>query len=173
VRARRSAAAAPAGGFTLIELIVVLVIMTVVVALALPRLRSSAGVEVRSGARLVASALRQARGRAVAHGRETVLMLDLDRRRMALEEPGESSPPLVRVLAPGPDYELLTAESEQRSPSTGGIRFFPDGMSTGGRITVRMAAHARIVDVDWLTGRVRVLGAGAGGGPRGRGASAR
>ena len=34
--------------------------------------------------------------------------------------------------------------------------FFPDGSSTGGRITLRSEVSAYRVDVDWLTGQVRV-----------------
>jgi len=46
----------------------------------------------------------------------------------------------------------------QESPNddTGGIRFFPDGSSTGGRISVARGQRTLVVEVDWLLGRVSV-----------------
>ena len=48
--------------------------------------------------------------------------------------------------------ELNTARSELTSETAGGIRFYPDGGSTGGN--VRLEANGRIyrVNVTWLTG---------------------
>ena len=40
----------------------------------------------------------------------------------------------------------------------GAIRFYPDGSSTGGRITVASGERKYLVDVDWLTGRVSIAG---------------
>jgi general secretion pathway protein H len=37
-----------------------------------------------------------------------------------------------------------------------GIRFLPDGSSTGGRITVAVGEFEQLIDVDWVTGRVTV-----------------
>jgi general secretion pathway protein H len=39
----------------------------------------------------------------------------------------------------------------------GAIRFFPDGGSNGGRVTVASGERKYEVDVDWLTGRVAIL----------------
>ena len=50
--------------------------------------------------------------------------------------------------------ELFTARSELESDTVGRVRFFPDGSSTGGRITLSLAERRYMVDVDWLTGRV-------------------
>ena len=43
------------------------------------------------------------------------------------------------------------------SERQGSIRFFPDGGSNGGRITVASGERKYEVDVDWLTGRVAIL----------------
>ena len=42
------------------------------------------------------------------------------------------------------------------SDKRGAIRFYPDGSSTGGRITVSSGERKFLVDVDWLTGRVSI-----------------
>ena len=54
------------------------------------------------------------------------------------------------------NVELNTARSELTSETAGGIRFFPDGGSTGGN--VRLEANGRIyrVNVAWLTGETRL-----------------
>ena len=36
------------------------------------------------------------------------------------------------------------------------IRFFPDGSSSGGRLTLRADGRSAHVEVDWLTGRVSI-----------------
>lgn len=58
-------------GFTLIELLVVLAIAASAIALVLPQLSSArAGIALKAEARKVASALRAARGEAIARQRE-------------------------------------------------------------------------------------------------------
>ena len=54
------------------------------------------------------------------------------------------------------ELKLFTAQSEILSDTRGGIRFYPDGSSTGGRITVASGERKYLVDVDWLTGRVSI-----------------
>ncbi len=142
-----------AGGFTLIELMVVLVIAGLLLTV-LPPLFSAAlpGVQLKGAAREVASALRFARDRAVTRQQESTLTLDLESREYRVS--GRERP---YSLPSGLDVELFTVRSEQSDEDTGAIRFFPDGSSTGGRVTLMVGERSYAVDVDWLTGRVRVL----------------
>jgi general secretion pathway protein H len=39
----------------------------------------------------------------------------------------------------------------------GAIRFYPDGGSNGGRVTLAAGERKFEIDVDWLTGRIAVL----------------
>ena len=55
------------------------------------------------------------------------------------------------------EISLFTARSERLGPNSGAIRFFPDGSSTGGRLTLSTERLGMAVDVDWLTGKVRIL----------------
>ncbi len=50
--------------------------------------------------------------------------------------------------------EVTAADSEKRSPSIAGIRFYPNGSSTGGTIDLKMEGRAYEIRVNWLTGRV-------------------
>ena len=65
--------------------------------------------------------------------------------------------PLAEVLVRGVGLKLFTAQKDIVNEKTGAIRFFPDGGSNGGRITVAAGVRKYEVDVDWLTGRVAIL----------------
>jgi general secretion pathway protein H len=53
--------------------------------------------------------------------------------------------------------KLFTAQSDIVDEHVGAIRFYPDGGSTGGRVTLSAGERKFDVDVDWLTGRVAIL----------------
>jgi general secretion pathway protein H len=55
------------------------------------------------------------------------------------------------------DLKLFTAQNDLVDGNVGSIRFFPDGGSNGGRITVAAGERKFDVDIDWLTGRVAIL----------------
>ena len=65
------------------------------------------------------------------------------------------------------DAHPSTLWTLRRDDKVGSIRFYPDGGSNGGRITLGAGDLKYEVDVDWLTGRVAIVtGAGKGiGGP--------
>ncbi len=141
------------GGFTLLELLVVLVIGVLLVSLAPPLLSGLSGAsELRGAARQLAAGLRSARNEAVSRQREATLTLDLDRRRF-----GVTGDPREITLPEGLALRLHTAQAEVVDAATGGIRFFPDGSSTGGSITVSGAKRAYRVNVDWLTGAITIV----------------
>jgi len=142
-------------GFSLLELMVVLVVLSLAVALTLPALGGGRGAEQRAATRVVAAALRQTRSDAITHGRQSVLEIDVERRSLELPQRSQR-----RQLPGWLTLGLYTARSELLDESRGRIRFFPDGSSTGGRVSVGGAGQALLVDVEWLTGRVRVLAAG-------------
>ena len=139
-------------GFTLIEVMMVMVLAVVIYAflVAIP-LRGTSIADLKASARVLASGLRQAQTMAMVTRQDAVLTLDLDSREFVL--PGEKEP---RKLPDGIDLKLYTAQSEVTSERKGAIRFYPDGSSTGGRITVSSGERKFLVDVDWLTGRVKI-----------------
>lgn len=141
-----------AAGFTLVELLVVLAILALVLAV-IPRVLpgSTATAELKGAARTLASAVRATRSEAVRRGRDAVFILDLANREYSTAGGGRRG-----RLPESLTYRLFTAESERMSETQGGIRFFPDGSSTGGRITVALADRKYLIAVDWLTGRVTV-----------------
>ena len=54
------------------------------------------------------------------------------------------------------DVIFRTAKEELVSESASRIRFFADGSSTGGRVTLARDGAAYHISVDWLTGRVAI-----------------
>ena len=148
VRYERSSVA----GFTLLELLAVLSIMALVAAVVIPSLGGGAAVELASASRSLASGLRQTRNRALNDNRSAILALDVANREFRLpgEQRAHKLPERIHIV-------LFTARSEQLSEQGGAIRFFPDGSSTGGRITLSIDSLRYLVNVDWLTGRVKVI----------------
>lgn len=143
-----------ARGFTLVELVVVLVIAGLMVALVPPLIsRGATSSALKTAARDLAAALRFARGQAITRHREAVVTLDTERRRYTITGKAQA-----KTLPRQVDVALVTARSELSAGSTkvGSIRFFPDGGATGGQITLTGGAQRYVVDVNWLTGRVAI-----------------
>ena len=154
-RAARTAASARrrARGVTLLELLIVLSIMAVIAAMVMPIFGSGVSTaELKGAAREVAAGLRLARSEALATRKETRVMLDLEHRSFQVE-PDARAHALPRQI----ELKLFTAQSDLVSDRVGAIRFFPDGGSNGGRVTLAVGERKFNVDVDWLTGRVAIL----------------
>jgi general secretion pathway protein H len=146
-------AGARAHGVTLLELLIVLAIMGIVAAMVVPMLGGGVSTtELKSSARQMAAALRLARSESLATRREHFVLLDLERRVFRVDSD-------AREIALPRDVELklFTAQSDLVSDKAGAIRFYPDGGSNGGRVTIAAGERKYEVDVDWLTGRVAIL----------------
>ena len=83
--------------------------------------------------------------------RDALLTIDMESREYITT--GEHE---VHKLPGNIDLKLFTAQTEVTSEHSGSIRFYPDGSSTGGRVTVESGERKYLVDVDWLTGRVAI-----------------
>lgn len=138
------------GGFTLIEVLVVLAIMGMVAGLVATRgpVRS-AGLDLRAAAGEVARTLRLARTQAIAANAAVPVLLDpaagLYRvgDRPARHVPAGVVLSVVAVVGAGPPT----------------ITFAPDGSSSGGRVELASGVRRMQVGVEWLTGRVVVADA--------------
>lgn len=139
-------------GFSLLEVMMVLVIIAMSYML-LPKLVFSgvSGAELRSNARAVATGLRLARDAAINTKRESVLSINLESREFTL--PNDTR---LHKLNDKLDVKLYTAEDDLISDKIGTIRFYPDGSSNGGRVTVAAGERGFEIDVDWLTGHVTI-----------------
>jgi general secretion pathway protein H len=122
-------------GFTLIEMIVVIVIMALTASLVLVRQPwHSASLDPQLTLRALTSGLRVARSRAIAEDREVPVVT----------QPGGFAVDggALWMLPPG----------QALSPSR--VIFTPDGGSSGTTILLAAGAERIAVSVNWLTGRV-------------------
>ncbi|MCH8035913.1 MAG: GspH/FimT family pseudopilin [Proteobacteria bacterium] len=141
-----------ARGFTLIEIMVVMAILALMLVLISPNFSTALpGVSLKAAARTLAGSLRHARSRAIALNEEVALAIDVETRRYAIVG-GKTSGKL-----PGKgEIRLFTAQSELIDATSGTIRFFPDGGSTGGGVTFIDGERRYRVLVDWLTGQTSI-----------------
>ena len=143
-------------GFTLLELIVVLFI--VVLGFSVVGINLSSGndsTQLKVAARDIVSALRYARGQALLSHQQTTVTLDLTENSYTV-----SGRDKVYIIPKTIDVTVVTAQSELTGKGLGNIRFFADGSSTGGRITLERGKAAWQIDINWLTGQIELDDAG-------------
>ena len=139
-------------GFSMLELLLVLVLLVLAYGLATPVIANLSGAgDLKASARTIASALKRTRSLAIAARKETPLTFNLETRTLTL-----AGDPAPLQLPPKLDLQLYTVEKELTSDKIAAIRFYPDGSSTGGRVTVGKDDRKFEIDVDWLTGRVHI-----------------
>ncbi|MDD2769520.1 MAG: GspH/FimT family pseudopilin [Methylococcus sp.] len=137
-------------GFTLLEMLLVLGLGAILMAVAVPNvIPAIESAQLSSASRDVASGLRFARGQALSRRQEVRFTLDVPAHLYQV-----STRPKVFGLPSAVALRLFTASGEVEGEGRGSIRFFPDGSSTGGRVTLEAAGRKRLIDVNWLTGRI-------------------
>ncbi|MGY6518327.1 MAG: GspH/FimT family pseudopilin [Lysobacteraceae bacterium] len=138
-------------GMTLIEVIVVvMVIATMAAVLAVSLGTGQDGRQLRDAARELVAQLQYTRSVAMVSGESQLFAIDVDAH--AWQAAGNRSGTLPRRL----EVQALTADGEAIDPDTAGIRFFPDGTSTGGVIRLLRGEAVFRIEVHWLTGAVTV-----------------
>lgn len=149
---RAARAGAPrAAGFTLIELVAVILIIAIATGLASVAMTGGFdGIRLRSASSEVAAQLRFTRAQALATGKRQDF--SIDPHAHTWKAPKDRHGSLPKQLG----IEFYGAREVQPSASEGGIAFFPDGASTGGRIRLSVKQAVRDIDVAWLTGEVKV-----------------
>lgn len=133
---------AESAGFTLVELMIVLTVMSLAAALALPYLVKGKERAALGGAtQVVRAALHNARAAAIAEDREVTFAGGIDGYRIDGAR------------------QVFAASANLVVEIKGGSRisFFPSGGSSGGRVVVREGAARRDIDVEALTGRAVLL----------------
>jgi len=144
-------------GFTLIEILVVLVIIGAAFAITMPRFANWMEPGPESKARDIVQLAQLVRLKALQSGNRHDLIIDTDARTVRADFGSH----VVRI-----SEKLRMSASVGRDDRTttnqGSIGFSPDGGSTGGFIRVRAMNTAKDVTVriNWLTGAVSLIGNG-------------
>lgn len=142
---------ARAAGFTLLEMIIVLVVLALVAGMVMGRgPMHSATLDERVLVTKLVQTLRLARGAAIATNLPVVVAVDPEKRSLTVQG---NAP----VLLP-PDMTVTASAGIDTPPAAKltGIRFLPNGSSSGGRIVLASTRHKVTLGVDWLTGKVSV-----------------
>ena len=144
-----------ARGFTLIEILAVVALIALAVTVVAVSVGDGLkGAKVRAASRDLVAALRYTRGQAIVKREQKTLSVDVEQRRY--RAPGRPWVELPKDM----DMKLFTARSELEEEGVGRIRFFPDGASTGGHIDLVRGEATWRVDVNWLTGEIRMIEGG-------------
>jgi general secretion pathway protein H len=139
-------------GFTLVELLAVLVVLAILTGVAATHLGGRhAGNVLQATAHELASRCRAARAAAIRGASDRTVVIDTEKR---LVTAGAGVPPLT--IADTITVHSETSAAERRGANVGGVRFFPNGASTGGKIRLETGRQAYEVRINWLTGRVVV-----------------
>ncbi len=139
-------------GFTLLELL--LVLFLVVLGFSVIGLNINSGNDAtghQSAARDLVSALRFAKGQALIGHEETTVLLNLNDNTYTV-----SGRDKVFTLPENIELTVVTAQEELNGDGEAGIRFFPDGSSTGGRIKLERNGVLWQIDINWLTGQIEL-----------------
>lgn len=134
-------------GFTVIEIIVVLALLALAYALVAPSVAGLLGrPRFDDAVRQLIISLREARATAITTSRDTHFAVASDRRSWRAGK-------YVGTVAEGVSLSLKAPVGVVgATPSE--IVFFPDGSSTGGRFVLTSGRRARVVVVDWVSGRI-------------------
>jgi type II secretion system protein H len=160
-------------GFTLIELMIVLVILSVMTALVVPRLTQSLSrMNVEATARRVASALRLARSMAVTEKVPYLAKFDMDTDTLTVisyrktpeerdsPEPGEQPHVTPKVYELTDSVHLKEGVTSNGEPITSGtfqMAFFPTGGTSGGKVVLGDDEDRSFsVTVDRIVGSVEI-----------------
>jgi general secretion pathway protein H len=138
-------------GFSLLELLMVIVLVALMMALVGTSIsRSVSNAELRSASRGLLAALRYTQMHAIVSHQEQVLTIDME--NLSYQPPDRD----MVTFPEGIEVSMVTAESELLSERVGGIRFFPDGGSTGGSVTIHVKDREYEINIAWLTGEARM-----------------
>jgi general secretion pathway protein H len=139
-------------GFTLFEMLaVILLIGIAAAAVSIPVTQGLASARVNAASGELAAALRWTRAQSIVRGES--LALDVDTSAATYHAPGKSEVRLPKDMR----VSITSAREDQPDATTGRIRFFPDGSSTGGRVTLKRGQREWHVNVAWLTGAIQVV----------------
>jgi general secretion pathway protein H len=137
-------------GLTLVEMMVVLAILAISAAVAYPSFRASSETnEPALHLTRISAMLKAARGRSISSGRDVAFVINTTDSTYGLSS--DTTPTqFPKVLS----MTLTAARSTAPGEEGAALVFFPDGSSTGGRISITDGRKTAGLVVGWLTGAV-------------------
>ena len=132
-------------GFTLLEMLVVIVLISIAAGLVGFGLQQGLrAAKERQAVGQMVEALRATRARAIVSGSTEKTLFDL--RALSFQAPG-------RPLKHWPAGLQVTLHTAEHAGSA--VEFYPDGSSTGGNLLLANGSRRWRIDIGWLTGSVQ------------------
>lgn len=139
-----------ARGFTLIELTVVLLIIVLGFSVIATNISSgNQSAQMKAAARDLISAFRYARGQALISRQEVFVAINLAENSYRV-----SNRDKIFNFSDDIELSLVIAQEEFNQDEIAQIRFYADGSSSGGRVTLEWDNLLHRIDVNWLSGKV-------------------
>ena len=153
----------PEGGFTLLEIVIVVAVLVLFVGLAIPRLPDVAGTRIHQNARKMSMILQLARNRAVSLRRYYRVDVDLDNNSVSISYFGPEGKYIpddeVRQfsLREGIIVDVVSSSEGKVLEGTGWVRISPRGFIEPALIHIR-DEQERVVTIapSPVSGRVRI-----------------
>ena len=132
---------------------VVMAIAGFAIAVVVPRLGHAIGSQkYKNAMREMMVLMRAAREDAQQESRTTELWLNVDEKTF-----GRKSSSKIHHLPATSKINFETFEQGLMNESTGVVRFYPDGTSSGGEIATDFDGLTMSLRVSWITGRIQLL----------------
>jgi general secretion pathway protein H len=140
-------------GFTLLEMVCVIALIAMLAAVQLPFMpRHTSRARLQAYALEAATLLTADRNAAIARHADVSTLVDASSRAIR----SGATAQIVRI----PDdvrFDALLPQTCRQHAALSTIRFFGDGMSCGGAITLARLDNSYEIRVNWLTGRVDIV----------------
>jgi type II secretion system protein H len=136
-------------GFTLVEMLIVIVILAIVSAITVPALRSSPEDELTISADAVTNLIQRSRQTAVERGQTVALVVDAANARYwaMIESPGVPD----TIVSYGP-IDISSGASLESDEARSRYLFAPSGSASAGPLVVRLNSRAAVVTLNQWTG---------------------
>ena len=151
-------------GFTLIEIIIVVVILSIAAMAAIPLMSSASDVQIRSASNLIAADLEYAKSMAISRGQNYTVVFDAANNSYGIYKKGETDP-IQHPVKKGFDYVMnFTNDSRLGKVDITGVSF-TDGTvefdclgspTEGGSITLDADGNTATITVEPVTGYISI-----------------
>ncbi len=152
------------GGFTVIELLIVVVIIAIAALLAVPMITSAAGIQVRSAANMVAADLEYAKSMAISRGQDFSVVFDEAGDSYRIKN--QDVDPIPHPVKKGFDYLIdFRGDSRLDKVDIADVDFNSTGLVTfdclgspdsGGIITLQAGGTTMRISVEPVTGFISI-----------------
>jgi general secretion pathway protein H len=135
-------------GFTLLEVLVVIMIIALMTAITGLNLRGKQGADLDSIGRTLVADLRYVRSKALVGSADSAITIDVAGREYFSRDAtiNRSLPPEISIA--------ITVDKHDIRGTRGHIVFYPDGSSSGGKIRLTKNGRQLEVVTSWLNGYV-------------------